>query len=145
MRYLIISLLAFTFLTGCDEAQKKEKKMRIFGAMAVQNKTSTMLDVSIVPDGNPIDFGILVADATKSMGGGRFELGKELKVVWFEDYDTDNPTKGEAFFDTTKFADIVDRIKEVEFIYVGNKKWKMRAYKALHRYDKDLLREIGSN
>ena len=137
--------LVLAFLTGCDETGE-EMKMNIFGAMAVQNKTSKKLNrISIVTDGMPNDFGVLVAGGTATMGGGRFDLGKELKVVWTEDYGSENPTKGEAFFDTTKFADIAPEIKEVEFVYVGNKKWKIRAYKALHRYDKDLILELDSN
>jgi hypothetical protein len=111
--------------------------MHIFGAMAVQNKTNTMLDVSIVTDGRKIDFGVLVAGGEASMGGGQFELGKELKVVWLEDYDSDNPIKGEAFFDTAKFADIADTIKEIEFVYLGKKKWKLKAYRKIQNDNTD--------
>ena len=144
MRNIIISIsVIVALLSGCDEL-KKEKSMNLFGAMAVKNKTMTMLDISVVINGRYNDFGVLIAGATKTMGGGQFEIGKELKVVWLEDYSSNNPTKGEAFFDSSKLSDIAGKVKEIEFVYQGDKKWKLRAYKALHRYKKDLIREIDS-
>lgn len=144
MRTSIMSIMIFfTLLTGCNEL-KNEGNMHIFGAMAIQNKANTMLDVSVRVDGRTIDFGVLTAGSTATMGFGQFELGKELKILWLEDFSSDKPIKGEAFFDSTKLADNAGEIKEIEFVYMGNKKWKLRAYKALHRHDKDLLREIDS-
>lgn len=147
MKYMItIIAVMFIFLTGCEKKQPKSPLKGIFGEMAVKNETKTTLDVSIDSSSplGPIDFGVIVPQTGKSMGGGHFELGKDLKVVWQEDYDSDNPVKGEASFDTNKLADIAEQIKGMEFVYVGNKKWKLRLYKALHRYEKDLIREIDS-
>lgn len=130
-------------ISGCNEP-KEEKKMNIFGGMAAQNKTKTTLDVSIIMDGRSNDFGVLVAKATKAMGFGQFELGKELKVKWIEDFSGSNPTRNEVFFDSTKLYGIAARIKEIEFVYWGDNKWKLRAYKEPHRNEKDLLVEIDS-
>ena len=138
--------LWFVLTVGCSEDEGvKEEKQHVYGAMAVYNMANSMLDVSIVTDGRSNDFGVLAADATATMGGGRFELGKELKVVWIENFGKENATKLEATFDTSQLVDIADKIREVEFVYIGDRKWKLRAYKALHRYDQDLIREITSD
>ena len=61
-----------------------------------------------------------------------------------ENFSSDNPTKGEAFFDSSKLSEIAKEIQEIEFVYIGDKKWTLRAYKAPHRNEKDLLKEIDS-
>lgn len=140
----MLFFMIILFLTGCDEV-KKSGNTNIFGGLAVQNATDKELDrVSVSMDGRAIGFGVLTSGSTKSMGFGQFEVGKELKINWLEDLSSNKPIKGEAFFDSKKLSDIAEKIKEIEFVYIGNKKWKLRAYKALHRYDKDLLREIDS-
>mgnify|MGYP001454462080 FL=1 len=107
--------LWFVLTVGCSEDEGvKEEKQHVYGAMAVYNMANSMLDVSIVTDGRSNDFGVLAADATATMGGGRFELGKELKVVWIENFGKENATKLEATFDTSQLVDIADKIREVE-------------------------------
>ena len=147
MNFIVVSLsFIILLLASCNKVEKvdKESGMHIFGSMATQNKTKTMLDVSIIMDGQAIDFGVLISGATKTMGFGDFELGKELEVVWIENFSSDNPTKGEAFFDSSKLSEIAKEIQEIEFVYIGDKKWTLRAYKAPHRNEKDLLKEIDS-
>jgi len=148
MNFLVISFSVITlFLAGCNKVEKvdKESSMHIFGSMATQNKTDLKLNrVSVIMDGQAIDFGVLIPGTTATMGFGDFELGKELKVVWIENFSSDNPTKGEAFFDSSKLSEIAKDIQEIEFVYIGEKKWTLRAYKAPHRNDKDLIKEIDS-
>ena len=74
---------------------------------------------------NSEDFGVVSIGMSATIGFSPFRLGDKIQISWEEgeSYDLTNIT-----IDTSAMQKIKNKVTSVHLIYLGNKKWIVKAY-----------------
>lgn len=114
---IITCLLMGCNMIGSDQSQAFELK--------VTNNTQGKIYPVVKSMNNSEDFGVVAIGKSATIGFSPFKLGDKIQVSWEEgeSYDLSNVT-----IDTTEMLKIKNKVTSVQLIYLGNKKWIVKAF-----------------
>lgn len=102
---------------GSDQSQAFELK--------VTNNTQGKIYPVVKSMNNSEDFGVVAIGKSATIGFSPFKLGDNIQIAWEEgeSYDLSNVT-----IDTAVMLKIKNKVASVHLIYLGNKKWVVKAF-----------------
>ena len=141
MKITIVMIIMLLIVVSCI-SHKTKKPSVISGELAALNTSGSALGlVEVLTSKGGERFGAL--GGGKVIGFMSLELDKTVKVTWVEKDDFSKPFFVE--FDLTDLDKYLNQTNSLKFVYLGDKKWKLKAYHKISWDNETLLKEIDSS
>lgn len=142
MKIGILNVLFSIIILSCCVKEESVKAKTIAGELSIKNEAKQGIIVKVHFGENIESFGFVGSTFSAVLGFADVPNTEEILVSWREEYEPEKWHEYSAAFDLKKLNSIADQIQGMQFVYLGNQKWKINLFNKPHR--EGFIKEIFS-